>query len=422
MGISILYIDRQVADHPETRRLRDRIDAPARFVDDAREVYAAVNAAPDPVSAGKEALFLTRNRGAFVRPCPGTRHYACCDYTILHVGSFCTMDCAYCILQSYFHPPVLTFFVNHEEMLAELDAALAEKGPRRFGTGEFTDSLIWEPWTGLSRKLVSRFARQDHAVLELKTKTVAVDGLADLDHRRRTALSWSVNTEAVIRANERGTASLTARLRAARKVSEWGYPVAFHFDPMVLYEGCESEYRAVARRLFDAVPPENVLWISLGTFRFMPDLKPMVRRRFPDSKIPFGEFIRGMDDKMRYFKPLRIGLYRAVGEAIREVAPEVTVYFCMEDETVWRESLGFFPELPTDIESLPGEKIPPGPPLEKGGAKESPPFVKGGKETSGLPRLLDRAAVRVCGLAPGPESLPPEGAAQNPETRKGKGG
>jgi spore photoproduct lyase len=373
VGIATLYIDREIADHPETRRLRDRIPAPVRVVEDAREVYAAVNAAPDPVAAGKKVLFLTRNRGAFVRPCPGTRHYTCCDYTILHVGSFCTMDCAYCILQSYFHPPVLTYFVNHEEMLPELDAALAERGPRRFGTGEFTDSLIWEPWTGLSEILVPRFARQDHAVLELKTKTAAVDRLLDLDHRRRTALAWSVNTETVVRVNERGTASLSARLRAARTVSDRGYPVAFHFDPMVLYDGCEVEYRAVVRRLFEAVPPENVLWISLGTFRFMPDLKPLVRRRFPESKIPLGEFIRGMDDKMRYFKPLRIGLYRAVAEAIRAVAPEAAIYFCMEDDAVWRESLGFVPA-----------------------------------ERGGLPRMLDRAAVRVCGLSPGPESQPPD--------------
>jgi len=28
---------------------------------------------------------------------------------------------------------------------------------------------------------------------------------------------------------------------------------------------------------------------------------------------------------------------------IREVAPQVTVYFCMEDDEVWQKSLGFLP-------------------------------------------------------------------------------
>jgi spore photoproduct lyase len=52
-------------------------------------------------------------------------------------------------------------------------------------------------------------------VLELKTKSVNIGGLLDLDHRRKTILAWSLNTERVIRDEERGTASLDARLRAA---------------------------------------------------------------------------------------------------------------------------------------------------------------------------------------------------------------
>jgi spore photoproduct lyase len=45
------------------------------------------------------------------------------------------------------------------------------------GTGEFTDSLIWEQWTDLTDYLVSRFSAQGRAVLELKTKTVNIEGL-----------------------------------------------------------------------------------------------------------------------------------------------------------------------------------------------------------------------------------------------------
>ena len=333
------------------------------MVDDSREVYECVMDSDDPVQKGKEILFLTRNKGAFVRKCPGTRHYTCCGYMILHVGTFCTMDCAYCILQSYFHPPVLQYFVNHEDMLAELDAVFAQKEVRRIGTGEFTDSLIWDSWTDLSQVLIPKFAAQSYAMLELKTKTVNVDVLKNLDHQRKTAVSWSVNTETVIRANERGTASLSARLKAAARCESWGYPLAFHFDPMIVYQGCEQEYEQVVERIFSHVSPENVLWISLGTFRFMPDLKNIVRKRFPDSKIVFGEFITGLDAKMRYFKPLRIELYRRLVARIRELAPQVTVYFCMEDEEVWKKSMGFVPD-----------------------------------EKRGLAQMLDQSAVKHCGL------------------------
>ena len=46
---------------------------------------------------------------------------------------------------------------------------------------------------------------------------------------------------------------------------------------------------------------------------------------------------------MRYFKPLRIRVCKAIYEAIRKMAPSVTVYYCMESETVWRETMGFYP-------------------------------------------------------------------------------
>jgi spore photoproduct lyase len=283
---------------------------------------------------------VTRNKGAFVRSCPGTKAYTCCGYKILHIGTYCTMDCAYCILQSYFHPPVLQYFVNHDQMDAELDGLFALGGISRIGTGEFTDSLIWELWTPLSKHLVSRFARQQRAVLELKTKTTAIAQLADLDHNRKTIIAWSLNTPRVIADVERGTASLEARLRAAATCRQWDYPVAFHLDPMVIYEGCEIEYETVVDRLLETVDARQIVWISLGSFRYIPTLKSIVQRRFPHTKIVYGEFIPGLDGKMRYFQPLRTRLYRRVARRIRKYAPDVPIYFCMEDPSVWKDVLG----------------------------------------------------------------------------------
>jgi len=364
--IAALYIDAQVADRPDTLGIRRRLGLPAKMVANAEDVYADVAAAEDPIGNGKQVLFLTRNKGAFLKDCPGTRHYTCCGYRILHICSYCTMDCSYCILQAYFHPPVLQYYVNHEDMVRELEHCLSEPGIKRIGTGEFTDSLIWEPWTDLSRTLALRFACQDRAVLELKTKTVNISSLLDLGHRRKTILAWSLNTERVIRSEERGTASLNARLRAAAQAARAGYPIAFHFDPVVITDGCEEDYRQVVKRLFAAVPAEQIVWISLGAFRFMPDLKPVIQRRFPDSRIVYGEFIAGLDGKARYFKPLRMKVLRSLAQAILSQAPQTCVYMCMEDDEVWRHALGFSPA-----------------------------------ERGGLARMLDEAAVRHCGLNAG---------------------
>ncbi|MDY6951135.1 MAG: DNA photolyase [Thermodesulfobacteriota bacterium] len=362
--IERLYIDDKVREEPGVVRIQEHLHrVPAVVVPDGSKVQEAVARRKDPIARGKRVLFLTQNRGPFVRKCPGTKSYLCCGYRILNIGTYCTMDCTYCILQAYFHPPVLQYFVNHEAMFKELDLLFSSEEPgfHRIGTGEFTDSLIWEPWTGLSKALVPCFARQDRIVLELKTKTSAVENLEGLVHNRKTIVAWSLNPPSVINAEERGTASLRARLGAAARCEAWGYPLAFHFDPLILYEGWEKDYRRLVKELFKSVSADNVVWISLGSFRFMPSLKRLIQKRSPRSKIVYGEFVPGLDGKMRYLKPLRIRLYQKIVGWIKELAPDVVVYFCMEDNEVWEKTLGFVPD-----------------------------------DAGGLPKMLDKSAARHC--------------------------
>ncbi len=344
LNIKKLYIDQSVADCDETAFAASRIGAPAQVVTDLRPVYQEILSAEDPELTGKSTLILTANRGRFIKKCPGTRYYNCCGYEILHVGTFCVMDCSYCILQTYFHPPVLHYFVNHQDLVSELDDVFKSPEIRRFGTGEFTDSLIWEKYTNVNALLIPKFASQSRSVLELKTKTTAIDHLEHFDHNGKTIISWSLNTERIINSEERHTRPLRARIDAARKCQGWGYPLAFHFDPLVIYEGCEEEYKAVFDQLFSSINTDNIVWISLGTFRFMPDLKAVIQRRFAKSKIVYGEFISGLDNKMRYFKPLRLSLYQTLIQWIKAAAPDVLVYFCMEDDEIWRKTLGFTPD------------------------------------------------------------------------------
>jgi len=372
MEITAIYIDQAAAKYPESEIITNNIknmesagDIAVINVDDAAQVHRAIKDADDPVVAGKQILFLTTNEGQFLKSCPGTRFYQCCGYKILNIAGFCLLDCSYCILQAYFRPPVLQYYVNQETMLNELEGALNHADRLlRIGTGEFTDSMIWNGATDLNARLVKIFSRQKKAVLELKTKTVNIEPLHRVDHNRKTIASWSLNTESVILSEERGSATLAERLEAAAACEQMGYPLAFHFDPIVLYEGCEADYVSVIERLFSSVASGNIVWISLGSFRFMPALKPIVQSRFPESKIVYGEFITGLDGKMRYFKPLRIKAYQAIIQAIRDIAPEVTVYFCMEDDEVWEKCMGFVP-----------------------------------KEKGGLPHMLDASAAKHCEVA-----------------------
>lgn len=343
MKIDSIFIDNTIPLNFEIEYLISKLKKEPHPVENSKPVYEFINAAKDPISRAKKTLYITTNKGAVIKECPGTVHYTCCDYTILHTGTFCTMDCAYCILQAYFHPPVLQYFAGIDTLFGHLTEKFTQNKIFRIGTGEYTDSLIWEKVSLQPKFLVETFAKQNNCLLELKTKTINIDSLLPLDHNGKTVIAWSLNTTDIIHSEERGTASLKARLEAAKLAESKGYQLAFHFDPLVIYPGCETHYRSVIKQIFEHVSPENIVWISIGTFRFMPQLKKVIEKRFDHSTICYGEFILGLDNKMRYFKPLRINLYKEIISCIKAYAPHLLIYFCMEDEEVWETCMGFFP-------------------------------------------------------------------------------
>jgi spore photoproduct lyase len=81
----------------------------------------------------------------------------------------------------------------------------------------------------------------------------------------------------------------------------------------------------------------------------MPGLKQVVTERYPASTLFCREFIRGLDGKMRYFKPIRIDMYCAMIDWIRHFSRDVSVYLCMESSEVWEKSLGFAPASAHDL-------------------------------------------------------------------------
>ena len=284
-------------------------------------------------------------RNKFLKPCPGTKEYLCCQYRFLNVALNCPIDCTYCILQTYLNTNALVIFVNQEDLLKELDSELkADPSLIRIGTGELTDSLALDPLSGLNQSLIDFFSHQRQGYLELKTKSDHIQHLFNLDHQGQTIISWSLNPQSIIDNEEGLAASLKARMMAAQKCQERGYKIGFHFDPILLYPGWESDYESLIDALFSKISPESLAWISMGCFRFIPPLKGIIKTRFPKSKIIYEEFIPGMDKKMRYPQPVRIKIYSTLAKRIRKRAPDAFIYLCMESYEVWKGAIGKAPE------------------------------------------------------------------------------
>lgn len=344
--ITQLYVTEECRNTAYARQIIKRSGLPVTIIGD-REHPRVSGRYPDNLSAGKHHLLLCRNRGRFFKPCPATREYTCCDYQVLNTGMGCPMDCVYCILQAYLNNPWISFFVNVEDLFVELDQAFAADPETflRIGTGEFTDSLALDNLTRFSPLLVDYMRDKRHAVLELKSKSVVIENLQGLEHGGRTIIGWSLNSPVIMAREEIRTASLEKRLAAAVRVAEWGYRLAFHFDPIIWHDGWQDGYRATIKRLFEVVPADRIAWISLGALRYLPSLKAIAGSRFPQSTFFYEEFIDGLDGKSRYFRSQRVEMYKLIADELAKyVVPPTCVYFCMESDTVWQEVFGYTAE------------------------------------------------------------------------------
>lgn len=294
---------------------------------------------------GKDRLHLISYKGEFLKPCPGTKEYICCGYQILNVGTNCPLDCSYCILQSYFNEPNLRIHVNLEEEIESVLQFIDSKPKRifRVGTGEFTDSLAVDPITCWSDILLPSFSVRKNAILELKTKTTHIERVLQSNHRDRIIMSWSLNSPFIASREEHKAASLEKRLKAARRCQSDGFVLGFHFDPLIPHPQWEQDYMRTIDLLDKYIDPKGIIWISMGSFRYMPALKQIIRRRHPKTHVLDGEFITGLDGKMRYFKPIRIKLYGFMRENLAQWHPHLGLYLCMESHDVWEKSMGWSP-------------------------------------------------------------------------------
>lgn len=341
-GIERVVVEKGAGDHGMTAAILERTQGvPVKTIGNPGSDLTGEMADPD-----KRTLRLVDFPGEFLKPCPGTKNYICCGYWILNVGTNCPLDCTYCILQAYFNQPSLRVFVNLPEELAGVGDFLDTNRQRlfRIGTGEFTDSLALDAVTGWSDTLLPFMAQRKNAVLELKTKTDNVKALITSSYRDRIIVSWSLNASEISSREEKGAPTIRKRLEAARACQREGFLLGFHFDPMIHYPGWQEGYAGTVEMLDRFIDPKKVIWISLGGLRYIPGLKSIIRRRHAGTPILNGEFIQGLDGKMRYFKPIRMEMYSFMRSMLREWNPDLCIYLCMEGEEVWENALGWSPK------------------------------------------------------------------------------
>jgi spore photoproduct lyase len=287
-------------------------------------------------SARKDTLVIIKENFDFIKPCPCSKNCFCCGYNLINLGFGCLYECNYCFLQQYQNLHAIVLPANIKDFLVRLGGAKLNSGLfpyARIGSGEFTDSLLFDDITGYSRDIVN-FFRGRPEYFEFKTKSINIGGLLKQPAAPNIVAGWSVNPQNIIDSTEPLTPPLKARLAAAAKTAAHGYKTAFHFDPVILHPGWRENYKKVIEEIENAVPKESIPWISIGTIRFNRELKKVIESRFPRNIILDEEFLLGFDGKMRYAAERRREVYDYMGALLKQKFPAAVIYMCMETQAV----------------------------------------------------------------------------------------
>ncbi|MCK5803574.1 MAG: hypothetical protein KAI66_12110 [Lentisphaeria bacterium] len=310
--------------HDETERARRKAEFPELFKGGG------------PAQFGGYGGFDWRNSGS-------AEHRAqtgcvCQPAYALHSFWGCHFRCAYCNLGHIAH-----VYVNLEDWVEHIEASFAdaeEKSPgqRLFQWDNGTDIVCWEPEYGGTKLLVDLFARQTTRNLELYVgKSDNVDFMLDFDHRGHTVCCWSLSHETQTNVIEPRTASLEARLDAARKCQEAGYPVRVRFSPIVPTTGWEKDMRHMIRRMFEMIKPDVITMEPLRFYTYEGLLEDFA------SGVIDPVFLEGMktqntgpgNHERQFPDKLVERIYRVVFDEVLAVSPQTPIAFCREKRATW---------------------------------------------------------------------------------------
>ncbi len=263
----------------------------------------------------------------------------CSKFYKLTAYNNCNFWCEYCYLYLTFRTmPISTHFVNYDKMFKEIikfDKAKIPDVLRVLNLGELCDPLAVEDITGFAEELIPFVAEETQKTrLLFLTKSDRIDSLLDLNHKNKSIMSFSVNTNMVYQQLEHRTASPEERLKAAGKLQQAGYEIRLRIDPVILYSTWKKDYIDLVEKIFSYVKPER---ITIGEYRPSKGLASHISSRFPESpllKINSGLISEGT--KLRYPDEHRLAMFKVIVDTIKKHDKRVKIALCKEDVKIWK--------------------------------------------------------------------------------------
>lgn len=243
---------------------------------------------------GKRTLVVGVKKGMKFQSCKPSANWQ------LPLYSGCIGQCQYCYLNTNLgDKPYIKVNVNVDDILNQAQQYINERLPLKtvFEGSATSDPLPLEPYTNSLKRTIQFFANNPNGSFRFVSKYSDVDTLLDIEHKGKTEIRFTLNTQKVIDNYENATAAIKLRLGAAKKVAEAEYPLGFIIAPVFIYEGYKEDYKKLLLNLKETLPEnlKHTLTFEVISHRYTTRAKNIITQVFPDTTLP-------MNDEERKYK------------------------------------------------------------------------------------------------------------------------
>ncbi len=335
MKFEHVFVEKQLRNDPYAKALLQKLKhLPVTEIESYDSTWGKVRV---PYLDKRKGLkvFIAKKKGQLIKQTPPA--YGTSDgihYYFIHAYN-CPYECQYCYLQGYFQTPHLVFFVNHDEILDEMQKVVDQEKSQQniwFHAGEFSDSLALSHLTNELPTYWKFFLKNPQSFLEIRSKSANISALLELPSAPNIICSFSFSGPDQIQRYEKGTAPFKARLSSLEKLAKMGHSIAIHFDPLVYQEHWREDFTKALNALATRGLVSKIRYCSLGVIRFPQDIAQQVEKNYSDSDLFNSPMETSSSGMKRYPYPLRRAFLREIYQlCLSSGFQERQLYFCMED-------------------------------------------------------------------------------------------
>lgn len=282
---SHIYVERRIREHHRTKEILKKLpNAVIIEIEHYKDIFCRKKQSVSTQNNAKALILAQNENGGIYEGAPVCQSFGNKNFYYCSCIMNCLFDCEYCYLKGMYPSGNMVVFVNIEDTFEKLRHLLVDKSI--YLCISYDADLIACEWLcGFVREWMAFAQTQKKLTIEIRTKSGRSDIWSEYKSCDNVIIAYTLSPDAVANRYEHYAASLSQRIEAACEASRDGYRVRLCFDPMIYCQSWENEYRQMVEKVFEKIAANELIDVSVGSFRISQDYLKKMRHDMPDSAI-----------------------------------------------------------------------------------------------------------------------------------------